>query len=85
MPTKQEALEALNTMSMGCGYDWDAFAPAEDTLRAYIESAEKDAERLDSGCIMTSDRDEWGEHKTQRVGRGSPISGPAVRRPCRRG
>ena len=40
-----------------------------DQLRAEVEALRKDKERLDSGCIMTHERDDFGlAYKSERRG-----------------
>jgi hypothetical protein len=64
-PTAASARQALARFSACNRDEQEALA----TLRAYLALAEKDAQRLDSGCIVTNDRDEFGEeYITERRG-----------------
>jgi hypothetical protein len=55
-PNAEQARQALDEI-VGCvgSFPLDAV----DTLRQFIENAAADIARLDSGCIMTHDQDEW--------------------------
>lgn len=47
-------------------HSWKTYAAG---LNSRIDALSKDAERLDSGCIMTHERDDYGqEYKCQRNG-----------------
>lgn len=59
-PTAKEALEALIKLEM-LGRPTGYTDPYWSVLRASIESAGMDTERLDGRRIVTMDRDEFGE------------------------
>lgn len=68
--TKEQALEAVKSTERALKLliKADEFVQLS-TIRAFIEQAGKDAERLDSGCITTHDRDEFGtDYRTLRTG-----------------